>query len=54
MKRYQTHTTQDQFEEMHRRLDKTKRTSATVNVPREALTNLLMDHSNMMKECGAV
>lgn len=51
--RYQTYTTQEQFEDTHARLDKTRRTSKTVVVDRQALTNLLMDHSNMMKECDA-
>ena len=38
---------QDQFEQIHRDLDKTRRTSKTVTVDREALTALLIDHGQL-------
>jgi len=40
------HTTQEQFEGLHKDLDKTRATSKTVKVSREALQNILMDHAD--------
>ena len=42
-------TTSEQFHETHRVLDKARRKSTTVNVSKEALTNLLLDHSKMIE-----
>lgn len=41
-------TTDEQFEGLHRDLDKTRRTSETVKVSRQALTNLLLDHGQAL------
>lgn len=42
------YTTMRQFEELHRRHDRTRSTSKTVTVDRKALINILMDHSRML------
>lgn len=39
--------TDDEFHELHVRLDRTRRTSATVSVDRQALTRLLADHGRL-------
>lgn len=39
--------TDDEFQELHVRLDRTRRTSTTVSVDRQALTRLLADHSRL-------
>lgn len=36
---------QEQFEQLHRDLDKVKRTSETVKVSKEALRCILLDHA---------
>lgn len=38
--------TQEQFEELHRDLDKVRSTSSTVKINKEALRNLLLDHAD--------
>ncbi|MEW6121258.1 MAG: hypothetical protein AB1698_01495 [Pseudomonadota bacterium] len=43
-------TTSDEFEELHRVHDKTRATSKTLTVSREALGHLLMDHSALVDE----
>jgi hypothetical protein len=40
-------TTQEQFEGLHEATAKVRSTSKTVKVDKEALLNLLMDHSDM-------
>lgn len=44
----QLYTTLRQFEELHLRHDRTRSTSKTVTVDRQALINLLMDHSRLV------
>lgn len=44
----QLYTTLRQFEELHLRHDRTRCTSKTVTVDRQALINLLMDHSRLV------
>ncbi len=44
----QLYTTLLQFEELHLRHDRTRSTSKTVTVDRQALINLLMDHSRLV------
>lgn len=39
--------TDEEFHALHVRLDRTRRTSATVSVDRQALTRLLADHSRL-------
>lgn len=39
---------QSEFEGIHAALDKTRRTSETVKVNRQALTHLLMDYSRLL------
>ena len=43
-------TTMEQFEALHEANDKTRSTSKTVKVSKEALTNILLDHSMMFGE----
>jgi len=40
--------TQEQFEGLHAALDHTRRSTQTIKVSREALSNLLMDHSELL------
>lgn len=40
-------TTMEQFEALHEAIEKVRSTSKTVKVDKEALLNLLMDHSDM-------
>ena len=42
--------TQEQFEGIHEELDKVRSNSKTVKVDKQALTNLLIDHSTLLKE----
>ena len=42
------YTTMREFEGLHRRQDRTRRTSKTVIVERQALINILMDHARML------
>lgn len=44
------YTTLEEFEALHAAHDKTRRTSKTVTVPREALIHMLMDHSAFVAE----
>ncbi len=44
----QLYTTRRQFEELHLRYDRTRCTSKTVTVDRQALINLLMGHSRLV------
>lgn len=39
--------TGEELDKLHRQLDKTRRTSSTVSVDRQALTRLLADHSRL-------
>ena len=43
------YTTMREFEGLHERHDRTRSTSRTVTVDREALIHLLMDHSRMVE-----
>jgi len=43
------YTTMQEFEGLHERHDRTRSTSRTVTVDREALIHLLMDHSRMVE-----
>lgn len=45
-------TTQEEFEQLHRDLDKVRSSSETVKVNKEALRHLLLDHADYagMKE----
>jgi hypothetical protein len=49
---FQEHCTQEQFEDLHQSVDKTRSTSTTVRVNKQALVNLLMDHSDLLKDRG--
>jgi hypothetical protein len=40
------HITQEQFEQLHRDMDKVRSTSKTVTVSKEALRRLLLDHAD--------
>ncbi len=42
------YTTMRQFEDLHSRHDRTRSTSKTVTVDRQALSNILMDHGRML------
>lgn len=42
------HTTDKQFESLHVSTDKCRKNAKNVTVDRQALVNLLMDHSNMV------
>lgn len=42
------YTTLEQFEHLHERNDRTRSTSKTVTVDRQALINILMDHSSLV------
>lgn len=44
----QLYTTLRQFEELHLRHDRTRSTGKTMTVDRQALINLLMDHSRLV------
>ena len=50
MKKFQVYTTLDEFESMHKSIDSHRANAKEVKVPRQALLNLLMDHSRMLKE----
>ena len=43
------YTTMREFEGLHERHDRTRSTSRTVTVDREALIHLLMDHSRLVE-----
>jgi hypothetical protein len=43
------YTTMREFEGLHERHDRTRSTSRTVTVDRQALIHLLMDHSRMVE-----
>ena len=43
------YTTMREFEGLHARHDRTRSTSKTVTVEREALIHLLMDHSRLVE-----
>lgn len=43
------YTTMREFEGLHERHDRTRSTSKTVTVDREALIHVLMDHSRMVE-----
>jgi hypothetical protein len=43
------YTTLRQFEGLHDRHDRTRSTSKTVTVDRQALINVLMDHARMLE-----
>ncbi len=43
------HTTMVEFEGLHARYDRTRTTSKTVIIDREALIHLLMDHSRLVE-----
>ena len=47
------YTSMQQFEELHRRHDRTRSTSKTVIVDRQALINMRMDHSRMLSALRA-
>jgi hypothetical protein len=42
------YTTLTEFEGLHERHDRTRSTSSTVTVSRQALIHILMDHANML------
>lgn len=43
------YTTMREFEGLHQRHDRTRRTSKSVTVDRDALIHLLMDHSRLVE-----
>lgn len=45
----QLYTTTVEFESLHERHDRTRSTSKTVNVDRQALIHILMDHARMLE-----
>ncbi|CCV16373.1 hypothetical protein [Mesorhizobium sp. STM 4661] len=42
------YTTMEEFEDLHARHDRTRSTSKTVTVDRQAVIHILMDHANML------
>lgn len=42
------YTTTQEFEDLHARHDRTRRTSKTLTVDRQALIHILMDHARML------
>lgn len=46
------HTTADQFDTLHRAQAKARSTSKSVTVDRQALINVLMDHSALVRTVG--
>ncbi|MGO4560160.1 hypothetical protein [Mesorhizobium sp. 2RAF21] len=45
----QLYTTLAEFEDLHARHDRTRSTSKTVTVDRQALIHILMDHARMLE-----
>lgn len=45
----QLYTTMREFEDLHTRHDRTRSTSRTVTVERQALIHVLMDHTRMVE-----
>ncbi|SMH26290.1 hypothetical protein [Mesorhizobium australicum] len=45
----QLYTTMEEFETLHGRHDRTRSTSRTVTVDRQALIHILMDHARMLE-----
>lgn len=43
------YTTMEEFELLHERHERTRSTSGSVTVDRQALTHILMDHSQMLE-----
>ena len=48
MKNFEERCTQEQFEALHEALDKVRKNSKSVRVDKQALTNLLQDHSKAL------
>lgn len=48
------YTTLKQFEGLHERLDRTRSTSKSVTIDRQALIHILMDHSNMVEALSRI
>jgi hypothetical protein len=46
------YTTMAEFEHLHVRHNRTRSTSKTVTVDRQALIHMLMDHANMLQALG--
>jgi hypothetical protein len=46
------YTTMTEFEDLHVRHDRTRSTSKTVTVDRQALIHMLMDHASMLEALG--
>jgi hypothetical protein len=44
----QLYTTMSEFESLHERSDRTRGTSRTLTVDRQALIHILIDHANMV------
>ena len=45
--RYKPYCSDEQFHALHEAIDRTRKSSATVTVPRDALAKLLMDHAKL-------
>jgi hypothetical protein len=43
------YTTMEEFEHLHERHDRTRSTSKTITVARDALIHILMDHARMVE-----
>jgi hypothetical protein len=43
------YTNDEEFDLLHQAVDKTRKNAKEVKVPRQALINLLMDHSHLVK-----
>jgi len=43
------YTNDEEFELLHQAVDKARKNAKEVKVPRQALINLLMDHSHLVK-----
>lgn len=41
------HTSDDEFQALHEALNKTRSTSSTLRVPRDAIAHILMDHARL-------
>jgi alkyl sulfatase BDS1-like metallo-beta-lactamase superfamily hydrolase len=50
--RLRLYTTLEEFEVLHERHDRTRSTSKTVTVDRQALIHILMDHARMVDALG--
>lgn len=48
MKAFDFTCSKDEFNKLHQSIERTRSTSATVSVDKQALTNLLIDHGKLL------